>query len=100
MQRIIGIIIISGLFLAVNAQTPTFFSPESLRSSGSIIDVTWYGSPVVYDWDGDGRKDIVTGQYSGGYVRFYRNTGTNNNPSFSGFSYLQADGRNISVYAS
>lgn len=99
-MRFLTIIMICALTVFVYAQKPTFFRAESLKASGTPIDVTYYGSPFAYDWNGDGKKDLVTGQFSYGYVRFYPNTGTNNNPSFTSFSYLQAGGSNISVYAS
>lgn len=93
-------ILIIGFLFVVHAQTPVFEPGEYVLANGSIIDVTWYGSPFYYDWDGDNVKDLVTGQYSSGYVRVYKNYGTNENPSYISFQYLQADGSPISVYAS
>jgi hypothetical protein len=57
--------------------------------------VGYTGSPFVFDWNGDGKKDLLIGQFTEGRVRFYANTGTNNYPAFSGFTYLQADGSDI-----
>ena len=100
-MRIIKIVlVIAGWAVMLFAQTPTFFKGESLKANNIPIDVTWYGSPYAYDWNGDGKKDLLTGQFSYGYVRFYPNTGTNNNPSFTDSSFVQANGSNISVYAS
>ncbi len=87
------------ILCAVNA-APAFFAPETLKSGGVNIDVSWYGSPFVYDWDSDGKKDLVCGQFSSGNISFFKNYGTNNNPSFNGYSYLYADGTPITVYAS
>jgi len=94
------VIMLIGASAVLSAQTPTFFKAESLKANNVPIDITWYGSPYAYDWNGDGKKDLVTGQFSYGYVSFYPNSGTNNNPLFTTFSYLQAGGTNISVYAS
>lgn len=52
--------------------------------------------PVVYDWDGDGKKDLLVGNSytdqntrSHGYVTFYKNTGTDSRPLFSGHTLVQ-----------
>lgn len=86
--------------LAAFAQTPVFLPGAYVNAGGSPIDVGYYGSPFVYDWNGDGIKDLIVGQFTSGNIRFYPNSGSNANPIFNSFSYLQADGVNISVYAS
>jgi hypothetical protein len=68
--------------------------------SGSPIDVGTYSDPLVTDWDQDGLKDLIVGQFSEGApdegkIRFYPNTGTNQSPVFISYSYLQADGSDI-----
>ena len=40
-----------------------------------------HANPVIADWDGDGRWDIVTGSDNGG-VYWYRNIGEQGQPSF------------------
>ena len=99
-MKLVGSILILGLFLVAFADTPVFNYGQYVYASGNPIDVGYYGSPFSYDWDGDGVRDLIVGQFSSGMVRFYRNNGTNANPAFGAFSYIQADGRNISVYAS
>jgi hypothetical protein len=93
-------ILIIGFLFAVHAQMPVFETGQYVMANGSMIDVGYYGSPAYYDWDGDGVKDLIVGQFSYGYVRFYKNNGTNGNPSYTTFQYLYADGSPISVYAS
>ena len=81
------------------AQTPVFDDPVTIDAGGTPINVG-YGvnaSPFVCDWNGDGRQDLLLGQYNGGKVRFYQNVGTNFEPVFETFSFLQADGIDISV---
>jgi len=79
------------------AAAPRFTGPTRIYDGGSPIVVGYYGAPCIYDWDGDGRKDMIVGQLSLGYIRFYRNVGTDAAPSFSGFSYLSASGSQISL---
>ena len=43
------------------------------------------------DFDGDGAKDLITGE-NYGCIRFYRNTGTDSNPQFSGYTLLEVGG--------
>lgn len=77
--------------------TPDWQTPFQLTCGGLIIDVGWYGAPCVVDWDGDGVKDLILGQFSSGNIRFYKNEGTNENPVFNSYSLLYADGSPISV---
>ena len=64
-----------------------------------------YASPKVVDWDHDGKKDLLIGEFTrhmtdgfySGKIRFYPNTGSDANPEFSGFTYLKADGKEITV---
>ncbi len=81
------------------AQTPVFDDPVAIEADGVPINVGAGGnaSPFVVDWDGDGRQDLLLGQYYQGKVRFYQNIGTNYDPVFSDFRFLQADGSDISV---
>jgi hypothetical protein len=94
-------LVLSALFLtpAGFSQTPVFDPPVAIEANGVPINVGYGGnaSPFVIDWDGDGKQDLLLGQYSGGKVRFYPNTGTNFDPVFNNFTYLQADGADISV---
>jgi hypothetical protein len=81
------------------AVTPVFDAPVAIQANGSPINVGVGGnaSPFVFDWNGDGKKDLLLGQYEYGKIRYYANTGTNNNPTFGTFAYLQADGSDISL---
>jgi hypothetical protein len=81
------------------AQTPVFDVPVALEANGGPINVGYGGnaSPFVVDWNGDGRKDILLGQFDGGKVRFYENIGEDTAPAFGDFVYLQADGSDISL---
>ena len=81
------------------AQTPEFDIPVALEANGTPINVGTGGnaSPFMIDWNGDGKQDLVLGQYLYGKVRYYENIGENFDPVFGDFVYLQADGADISV---
>jgi hypothetical protein len=64
-------------------------------SSGDI-DVGMYSAPVVFDWNSDGKKDLLVGQRyndgttNHGYVTYFENQGTNASPSFGSGTYIQS----------
>lgn len=59
-----------------------------VRDGGTPIAVGNYATPIMADWDGDGKQDLITGQYALGNIRFYPNVGTDSQPQFNGFQYL------------
>ncbi|MEW6680529.1 MAG: VCBS repeat-containing protein, partial [bacterium] len=57
--------------------------------AGKNIDIGAYSIPFVYDWNNDGRKDLLVGDEFG-YVYLFLNYGTDENPLFTSYSRLQA----------
>jgi len=90
----IFVLFLSGL---ATAWVPNWATAYQLVSNGNIIDVGNYAAPCVVDWDLDGIKDLILGQFSNGYIYFYKNVGTNNAPVFNGSVRLYADGSPISM---
>lgn len=66
-------------------------APIPILADGKQIDVEHSGhaAPFVGDFDGDGRKDLLVGEYYQGRLRIYRNVGTNVAPRFEKFSVFQ-----------
>jgi hypothetical protein len=76
-----------------------FHSPLRLSAADGVIDTgdAWgHSGPWVEDVDGDGRRDLVVGDFSG-LFRLYRNEGTNSKPSYSKAVNLQAGGTDAKV---
>ncbi len=91
--------------------------PRRLEAAGRPIDVTTgHAAPYVYDFDGDGVRDLLVGEYGVGSfpkerlpenrrdqdfevskLRIYRNLGTDSAPRFEGFKYLEAGGAHASI---
>lgn len=94
MRTILLLLLASGLAMA---WPPVWQTPYQLTCAGTIIDVGYYGAPCVVDWDGDGLKDLVLGQFTNGNIRFYKNEGTNENPVFNSYTLLYADGAPIAL---
>ncbi|MGE4632865.1 MAG: hypothetical protein AAEJ47_07500 [Planctomycetota bacterium] len=87
-------------------------APVRLEANGVPIDVTiGHAAPYVIDFDGDGVRDLLVGEFGKGAfpkkrlperlrekdmgfdegkLRIYRNIGTNAKPLFKDFEYLRA----------
>ncbi len=48
--------------------------------------------PVAFDWNGDGKLDLIVGN-SAGYIHYFENTGTKEQPAFTDRGNLTADGK-------
>lgn len=90
---VILIFCLSTLAVALDYQTPF-----QIDANGTPIQLSLgHANPLVTDWSGDGIKDLLVGQYTGGKIRYYINNGSNEAPLFGDFTYLKADGSDISV---
>lgn len=76
-----------------------FAAPVRILAGGVPIAVAGgHAAPCVVDFDRDGKRDLLVGQFFGttprtileGHARFYRNVGTEQHPRFDGFTYLDA----------
>jgi len=71
-----------------------------IEADGKAIDVeVGHLVPCVTDWNNDGKKDLIVGQFSGGKIRLYLNQGTDSEPKFKDFTYLRAGNKEISLPA-
>ena len=58
-------------------QGPEFEVPVRVKAAGDYIktESPGYASPCWADVDGDGKKDLIVGQFAGGKMKVYRNLG-------------------------
>jgi hypothetical protein len=74
--------------------------PFALEADGRPIDLsdgTGHAAPLVVDWDGDGLKDLLVGQFAGGKLRIYRNVGAKGAPKLAKHEWFQAAGQDATV---
>ncbi len=73
---------------------------EKLQAAGEVIDVkVGHLVPHVVDWNNDGKKDMLTGQFSSGRITLYLNIGTDEAPEFGEGTFLHADNKPIRLDA-
>jgi hypothetical protein len=75
---------------------PLFNSTRKLMSGSATLDVGSRSSPTVVDWNGDGKKDLLSGN-SSGQIYYFENTGTDSDPVFGGFTPLYVGGSLLDV---
>jgi hypothetical protein len=76
---------------------PDFVSETRVQEDGSDLDVPCdRSSPHVADLDGDGKKDLLTGNTCGELL-LYANVGTDVAPSFSGYTQVASEGLPIDL---
>lgn len=76
-----------------------FEKPVRLKSANKFIDaadVGGHASPWLVDVDGDGKRDMVVGDFSGKF-RLFLNTGTNGKPVYRDGGFLKAGGVDAEV---
>ncbi|HEX5053912.1 MAG TPA: VCBS repeat-containing protein [Planctomycetota bacterium] len=87
--------------LAASLAAQQFETPFRIEAGGKPIDVEiGHAAPYVVDFDGDGVRDLLVGQFGQGRCRIYKNTGTNQKPAFGEFTWFEAGGKPAEVGAS
>lgn len=68
-----------------------FESPVQLKSKDGPIkaEAPGYAAPCMADMDGDGKKDLLVGQFAGGKINVYRNLGDG---KFANGEWLKTNG--------
>ena len=80
------------------AATDELAAGVKITAGDNAVDVeVGHAAPYYADFDGDGVKDLLVGQFGGGKLRIYRNAGTNTKPLFSDFKFFQAGGKDATV---
>jgi hypothetical protein len=71
-----------------------------IEADGQAIDARiGHLVPAAVDWNGDGKKDLLVGQFIGGKIHLYLNKGTDAEPKLTDAGELEAGGKVISLAA-
>lgn len=77
-----------------------FAPPVRLQAAGKPIDTeVGHAAPLVADFSGDGKNDLLVGQFGDGLLWVYKNVGTNARPTYSAGVKFQAGGKDGRVPA-
>jgi hypothetical protein len=79
------------------ADAPDIKAGVPLQAAGSNIDLSYDTNPTMVDWNNDGLKDLLVGEFTGGYITLYLNGGTDINPVFNFGTKVQSGGIAITV---
>jgi hypothetical protein len=67
--------------------------PVAVQASGKPIDVdVGHAAPCLADLLGEGKPQLLVGQFGDGKLRVYRNTGEAKAPGFKDFEWFKAGG--------
>ena len=80
--------------LSPKGQEPKFATVRHLDQLDPFLKSGALSRPVAFDWNGDGKLDLIVGN-SAGYIQYFENTGTVTQPAFVDRGYLKADGKVI-----
>ncbi len=79
---------------------PAFSSAANLQMGAADLHVSGggngYASPLAIDWNGDGKKDLLSGRYDG-QVSYFENVGTDEAPVFTSLQTLEGSGGLLDV---
>lgn len=68
-------------------------APRRLTAGGQVIDTqVGHAAPFVADFDQDGLRDLLVGQFGEGKLKIHRNLGSNEQPDYDAPTFFQAGG--------
>lgn len=79
------------------AEAPEIETGVNIMNGAGPLEVTWCSVPCAWDWNADGAKDLLVGQFSSGHIWLFLNQGTDLNPVFNGGTLVESNGQPITA---
>lgn len=84
---------------ALVSHAAEFEKPVMLTADGAPVEVEppGYACPTWADWDGDGKADLLVGQFNKGKILFFKNLGGTGVPKLAKGEWIKAEGGPVEV---
>lgn len=79
------------------ADAPVLETGILINDGGGPINMDKHFVPISVDWNEDGAKDLLVGQYTNGHIHLFLNQGSDFNPVFTTSSLLLVGGSPITT---
>lgn len=84
-------------FLPALGRDPVLQPGVLIKEGSKPLKVSHYSAPTVADWNNDGKKDLIVGQFTSGRICLFLNQGSDINPEFNGSTFIESGGQPIEV---
>src|SRR5688572_10729046 len=93
-------IVLTCAALAAHAGAQALGEPFRLKAAGGYVDCDiGHAAPYLYDLDGDGKRDLLVGQFGEGKLRIYKNQGTDAKPDYAEHAWLEVESQVVTTPA-
>ena len=95
-QQLLATLGLLGCAALCGAAEPRFHPPVRLKAGGVPVRVEapGYAAPCLADVDGDGKPDLLVGQFNGGKIQVFKGLGGG---KFARGAWLKAEGKAAEV---
>lgn len=69
----------------------------ALRIGEQPLEVDGFAAPTLADWNGNGNRDLVVGQFDEGRIAVFLNMGSDAEPLFDSAFFVRSAGKDIAT---